>query len=76
MLRASTHTSGWQGVVLLAITYVYFLIFAQFAFLKRLVTLGVGGGHRQAITFYDQVALGSLTSPRAPDFVAPFLAFT
>ena len=34
------------------------------------------GGHRQAITFYDQVALGSLTGPRAPDFVAPFLAFT
>ena len=32
---------GWQGVVLIATTYVYFLIFAQFGFLKRLAELGI-----------------------------------
>jgi cbb3-type cytochrome oxidase cytochrome c subunit len=32
---------GWQGVVLVAGTYVYFLIFAQFGFLKRLAELGI-----------------------------------
>ena len=36
-----TARSGWQGASLVAITYVYFLIFAQFAFLKRLATLGI-----------------------------------
>lgn len=35
--------SGWQGVSLVAITYVYFLIFPQFAFLKRLTAWGVAG---------------------------------
>ena len=32
---------GWQGVLLVAGTYVYFLIFAQFGFLKRLAELGI-----------------------------------
>ncbi len=32
---------GWQGVLLVASTYVYFLIFAQFGFLKRLAELGI-----------------------------------
>ena len=31
---------GWQGILLIAATYVYFLIFAQFGFLKRLAELG------------------------------------
>jgi cbb3-type cytochrome c oxidase subunit II len=31
---------GWPGIVLVAATYVYFLIFAQFGFLKRLAELG------------------------------------
>ena len=34
---------GWRGVMLIATTYVYFLIFAQFAFLARLAELGVAG---------------------------------
>ena len=34
---------GWRGVTLIAITYVYFLIFAQFAFLSRLAELGTAG---------------------------------
>jgi cbb3-type cytochrome c oxidase subunit II len=32
---------GWQGILLIAGTYVYFLIFAQFGFLKRLAELGI-----------------------------------
>lgn len=42
MPRGKRAFSGWQGASLVAITYVYFLIFAQFAFLKRLATLGAG----------------------------------
>jgi len=33
---------SWRGVVLIACTYIYFLIFAQFGFLKRLTELGLG----------------------------------
>ncbi len=32
--------AGWQGIGLIAATYVYFLIFAQFGFLARLHELG------------------------------------
>jgi mono/diheme cytochrome c family protein len=32
---------GWPGIVLVAATYVYFLIFAQFGLLKRLAELGI-----------------------------------
>lgn len=35
--------SGWRGVALIAVVYVYFLIFAQFAFLTRLAELSIGG---------------------------------
>jgi len=45
MLQFSRHKSGWQGVCLVAITYVYFLIFAQFAFLHRLAVLGITGAN-------------------------------
>ncbi len=38
---ASFTFEGWQGVLLVASTYVYFLIFAQFGFLKRLAALGI-----------------------------------
>jgi len=36
-------------VCLVAITYVYFLIFAQFAFLNRLGRLGIADSHLQAV---------------------------
>ena len=49
MLRGERGASGWQGVSLVAITYVYFLIFAQFAFLKRLASLGLAGAHLTAV---------------------------
>ncbi len=42
-------TSGWQAIALVAITYVYFLIFAQFAFLKRLDQLGIADTHLQIV---------------------------
>src|SRR5258708_5916529 len=35
--------AGWRGVSLVAITYIYFLIFAQFGFLERLGDLGING---------------------------------
>jgi len=41
--------TGWRGVCLVAITYVYFLIFAQFAFLKRLADLGIAGAHLKVV---------------------------
>ena len=41
--------SGWRGVCLVAITYVYFLIFAQFAFLNRLNQLGIADAHLQVV---------------------------
>ena len=42
-MRANSFVSGWRGVVLIAAVYVYFLIFAQFAFLARLSQLGING---------------------------------
>ncbi len=33
---------GWRGMVLVAATYIYFLIFAQFGFLQRLTDAGIG----------------------------------
>jgi cbb3-type cytochrome c oxidase subunit II len=41
--------TGWRGVCLVASTYVYFLIFAQFAFLKRLADLGIAGAHLKVV---------------------------
>ena len=41
--------SGWQGVGLIAVTYTYFLIFAQFAFLKRLAELDIVGSDLKLI---------------------------
>lgn len=44
-----TIASGWRGVCLVAITYVYFLIFAQFAFLRRLTELGIADTHLKIV---------------------------
>jgi cytochrome c oxidase cbb3-type subunit 2 len=41
--------SGWQGTALVAVTYVHFLIFAQFAFLRRLASLGITDIHLKAV---------------------------
>lgn len=63
--NALQHT-GWQGACLIAVTYVYFLIFAQFAFLKRLAELGIARAH--LIDIMAAMAIGgvlvSLIAPR------------
>jgi cbb3-type cytochrome oxidase cytochrome c subunit len=57
---------GWQGILFVAATYVYFLIFAQFGFLARLGELGIGQGALPAIM--GAMAIGgvgmSLLAPR------------
>jgi cytochrome c oxidase cbb3-type subunit 2 len=64
---------GWQGACLIAITYVYFLIFAQFAFLTRLARLGVAGSELK--TVMAAMALGgilaSLAAPRVNWWPSP-----
>lgn len=49
MSRLSMQRSGWRGVGLVAITYAYFLIFAQFAFLRRLAELGIADSHLKIV---------------------------
>jgi cytochrome c oxidase cbb3-type subunit 2 len=75
MLRSNRRPSGWQGASLVAITYVYFLIFAQFAFLKRLVGLGAAGTHLTAVM--AAMAIGgillSLIAPRLSIWPSPNL---
>ena len=51
--------SGWRGVCLVAITFVCFLIFAQFAFLNRLGQLGIADAHLQVVM--GAMALGGIT---------------
>jgi cytochrome c oxidase cbb3-type subunit 2 len=68
MPPTDTRWSGWRGIGLVAITYVYFLIFAQFAFLKRLTSLGIADAHLKAVM--AAMAVGgialSLLAPRFP----------
>lgn len=66
MSLAKLRNRGMQGVGLIAVTYVYFLIFAQFAFLHRLDALGISGAHLKPIM--AAMAIGgillSLLAPR------------
>jgi len=75
MSLGNRRLSGWQGASLVAITYVYFLIFAQFAFLKRLTHLGVTGTHLTSVM--AAMAAGgillSLTVPRLSRWPSPNL---
>ena len=68
-------TSSWQGVVLVAITYIYFLIFAQFAFLQRLATLGIAGTHLRIVMAAMAIGgiLFSLLTPRIRFIQSPNL---
>jgi hypothetical protein len=58
---------GWQGILFIAGTYVYFLIFAQFGFLKRLAELGIT--EHALPTIMGAMAIGgiaiSLLAPRS-----------
>ena len=73
MPRSKVNWSGWQGVCLVAITYVYFLIFAQFAFLKRLAVLGIADAHLKAVMAAMAVGgiLFSLLAPRLTHYPSP-----
>src|ERR1035438_937468 len=75
MLRGDQRQSGWQGASLVAVTCVYFLIFAQFAFLRRLASLGVAGTHLK--TAMAAMAAGgillSLLAPRLRLWPSPNL---
>src|SRR5271168_3286175 len=66
MSGTEARCAGWRGVGLIAVTYIYFLIFAQFAFLKRLAELNIAGDHLKAVM--AAMALGgialSLLAPR------------
>jgi cytochrome c oxidase cbb3-type subunit 2 len=75
MLRGERRQSGWQGASLVAITYVYFLIFAQFAFLKRLAIVGVAGEHLKAVMAAMAIGgiLFSLLAPRLNLWPSPNL---
>src|ERR1700722_13226875 len=73
MSGTETRWAGWRGVCLVAVTYIYFLIFAQFAFLRRLTDLGIAGEHLKAVM--GTMALGgivfSLLAPRSKLCIAP-----
>ena len=73
MSGAEARWTGWRGAGLVAVTYVYFLIFAQFAFLKRLADLGIAGEHLKAVM--GAMALGgiacSLLAPRFNLWASP-----
>jgi cytochrome c oxidase cbb3-type subunit 2 len=70
---APSHPTGWRGVALVAITYIYFLIFAQFAFLQRLAQLHIADAHLKAVM--AAMALGgilfSLLTPRTQILSSP-----
>src|ERR1035437_5700061 len=75
MARSERGNSGWQGASLVAITYVYFLIFAQFAFINRLANLGLAGTHLKAVMAAMAVGgvLLSLLTPRSHIIPSPDL---
>ena len=65
--------SGWRGVALVAVTYVYFLIFAQFAFLSRLAELNLGETSLKIVLAAMAVGgiLFSLLTPRVNFIPSP-----
>jgi cbb3-type cytochrome c oxidase subunit II len=73
MPQPESRWSGWRGVSLVSITYVYFLIFAQFAFLKRLADLGIADAHLKAVmaAMAGGGILFSLLAPRLTFFPSP-----
>jgi cytochrome c oxidase cbb3-type subunit 2 len=73
-MRGSVPIGGWRGVALIAITYVYFLIFAQFGFLSRLAELGIAG---VAVKFVmAAMAIGGILASLLAPGLAPFASPT
>jgi cytochrome c oxidase cbb3-type subunit 2 len=70
MRQSRFRFAGWQGVCLVAVTYVYFLIFAQFGFLNRLAALGIDGPAFKAV-MAAMAAGGILLSLLAPRVKSP-----
>jgi len=66
---------GWRGIALITATYFYFLIFAQFGFLKRLDSLGLSDAHLKAVMAAMAIGgiLASLLTPRWLRHVSPGL---
>lgn len=66
--RNSSFLQDWRGIALTAGTYVYFLIFAQFGFLKRLAQLGISNNHLKVVMAAMAAGgiLASLAGPRLP----------
>jgi len=58
--QAEPRFVSWRGVFLIAATYIYFLIFAQFGFLQRLNALGLSAAHLKAVM--AAMALGGILS--------------
>jgi cbb3-type cytochrome oxidase cytochrome c subunit len=58
--QAEPHSRSWRGVLLIAATYIYFLIFAQFGFLQRLNALGLSAAHLKAVM--AAMAIGGILS--------------
>jgi len=66
-MRISRFIDEWRATLLVAAVYVYFLIFAQFAFLARLVELGIIGSGLNIVlaAMAGGGILFSLLTPRA-----------
>jgi cytochrome c oxidase cbb3-type subunit 2 len=62
--------AGVRGIALVAITYVYFLIFAQFGFLARLAALGITGNSVRVVM--GAMALGGILFSLLAPGLAPF----
>ena len=75
MSNGHTRSAAARGGALVAVTYVYFLIFAQFAFLNRLAQLGIGGVALKVVM--AAMALGgialSMSAPRLARWPSPQL---
>lgn len=71
-MERSSPFDGIRGVILIAATYVYFLIFAQFGFLKRLDAAGITGDSLQPIMAAMAAGgiLASLIAARRPSSTA------
>jgi cytochrome c oxidase cbb3-type subunit 2 len=65
--------TGWRGIALIVAIYVYFLIFAQFAFLARLAELQIGANSLKIVMATMAVGgiLFSLLTPRIRSIASP-----
>src|SRR5271165_137813 len=69
-MRIRLHGDGARGVALVALTYIYFLIFAQFAFLGRLAELGIAGVSLKVVM--AAMACGGILASLLAPALAPF----